>query len=132
MSEQIQCNCVAVYRYTWAGKGESFCCDAHRKQIENVASAIEYFVQFIPLNHKYEQCRSFVHQQIEIKRKIKFNDFLLLIIGLRDTQKQNALIGRACYTDGTTLGEIETPNEIEKELDEVISKILLNEIKIEI
>ncbi len=54
-----QCDKPAVFHYTWAGKDESFCCHNHAAQIQAVAQAMGYYVQFIPLdNNENESCRN--------------------------------------------------------------------------
>ena len=46
----MKCNQQALFRYTWAGRDESFCCLEHAQQLQGVAQAIGYYVQLIPLS----------------------------------------------------------------------------------
>ena len=46
---QKDCQELAFFRYTWAGKDESFCCPVHAMQVARIAEAIGYYVQMIPL-----------------------------------------------------------------------------------
>jgi hypothetical protein len=45
-----KCQEQALFRYTWAGRNESFCCLTHAQQIQGVAQAMGYYVQLIPLS----------------------------------------------------------------------------------
>lgn len=45
-----KCQEQALFRYTWAGRNESFCCLTHAQQIQGVAQATGYYVQLIPLS----------------------------------------------------------------------------------
>lgn len=45
-----KCQEQALFRYTWAGRNESFCCLTHAQQIQGVAQAMSYYVQLIPLS----------------------------------------------------------------------------------
>ncbi len=45
-----KCQEQALFRYTWAGRNESYCCLTHAKQIQGVAQAMGYYVQLIPLS----------------------------------------------------------------------------------
>lgn len=45
-----KCQEQALFRYTWAGSNESFCCLTHAQQIQGVAQAMGYYVQLIPLS----------------------------------------------------------------------------------
>lgn len=46
----MKCDQQALFRYTWAGRDESFCCLEHAQQIQGVAQAMGYYVQLIPLS----------------------------------------------------------------------------------
>lgn len=46
----MKCNQQALFRYTWAGQDEKFCCLEHAQQLQNVARSISYYVQLIPLS----------------------------------------------------------------------------------
>ncbi len=48
--EKRKCEQVAIFRYTWAGRNEAFCCAIHGEQINAVAQAIGYPLQFIQLS----------------------------------------------------------------------------------
>lgn len=50
-------NCTnnADYRYTWAGKDESFICEEHSKKMKSIAKAIGYYIQLIPLDNEKEK-----------------------------------------------------------------------------
>lgn len=46
-----KCQEQALFRYTWAGRDESFCCLTHAQQIQGVAQVMGYYVQLmIPLS----------------------------------------------------------------------------------
>ncbi len=54
MVEREKCNRPAMYRYTWAGQDESFCCFIHGQQIQGVAQVMGYHLQLIPLDEEKE------------------------------------------------------------------------------
>jgi hypothetical protein len=43
------CQNIALFRYTWAGRDESFICLEHAGQLKTVANAIGYYLQLIPI-----------------------------------------------------------------------------------
>jgi hypothetical protein len=47
---KMTCTQQAVFRYTWAGRDESYCCVEHAQQLQAVARAMSYYVQLIPLS----------------------------------------------------------------------------------
>jgi len=49
MMANIKCMSPALFRYTWPGQDESFCCLLHGNQIASVASAIGLHLQLIEL-----------------------------------------------------------------------------------
>jgi hypothetical protein len=46
----MKCEEQALFRYTWAGQDEKFCCIEHALQLQGVAQALGYYVQLIPLS----------------------------------------------------------------------------------
>ena len=46
----MKCNQQALFRYTWAGQDEKYCCLEHAQKLQGVAQAIGYYVQLIPLS----------------------------------------------------------------------------------
>lgn len=53
--EREKCNRQAVFRYTWPGQDESFCCVGHGQGIQAVAQAIGSHLQLIPLPDDTEE-----------------------------------------------------------------------------
>lgn len=47
---QSKCGADAAFRYTWAGRDESYTCATCAIKLANVANAIGYRVQMIPLD----------------------------------------------------------------------------------
>jgi len=60
----MKCNQQALFRYTWAGRGESFCCLEHALKIKGVAASMGYYVQLIPLSGD-EQAKEFCSQEVQ-------------------------------------------------------------------
>ncbi len=50
MEDRIKCSNPAMFRYTWPGQNEAFCCFIHGKQIGAVAQAMGSHLQFIQLS----------------------------------------------------------------------------------
>ena len=48
--KQKNCDAAAAFRYTWAGRDESHACFTCATKLANVAAAIGYRVQMIPLD----------------------------------------------------------------------------------
>ena len=62
----MKCNQQALFRYTWAGRDESYCCLEHAQGIKTIADAIGYYVQFIPLSGN-EQMDKTCQNEVEEK-----------------------------------------------------------------
>jgi len=56
MEEKV-CDQIAIFRYTWPGKDESFICLSHSKQLKGIAKAIGMHLQLIPLVNNEQACR---------------------------------------------------------------------------
>ena len=65
----MKCNQQALFRYTWAGRDESFCCLEHAQQLQGVAQAIGYYVQLIPLSGD-EQMKVSCSQEVKANEAI--------------------------------------------------------------
>jgi hypothetical protein len=63
----MKCNQQALFRYTWAGRDESFCCLEHAQQLQGVAQAIGYYVQLIPLSGD-EQMKVSCQQEVRANK----------------------------------------------------------------
>ena len=63
----MKCNQHALFRYTWAGRDESFCCLEHAQQLQGVAQAIGYYVQLIPLSGD-EQMKVSCSQEVQANK----------------------------------------------------------------
>ena len=50
VSRMAQCQQQALFRYTWPGRDESFICLEHAQQLRNVAEAMGFHIQLIPLS----------------------------------------------------------------------------------
>ena len=61
-----QCPNKSKFRYTWAGRDESYACEDHAKQIQGLGNAMGYYVQMIPLEVE-GQCRNQVKDTGERK-----------------------------------------------------------------
>lgn len=48
--EKVKCKNPVMFRYTWAGQDEAFCCVIHGVQISRMAQAMGYPLQFIQLS----------------------------------------------------------------------------------
>jgi len=59
-----KCKQPPLFRYTWAGHDESFVCLEHAQQLKNIADAIGYYVQLIPLSGD-EQMKTSCQQEVE-------------------------------------------------------------------
>jgi len=46
----MKCPNFPLFRYTWAGRDESFCCLEHAFQIQGAAEAMGYHLQLIQLS----------------------------------------------------------------------------------
>lgn len=44
-----KCQQKAIFRYTWPGRNESFICLEHAKRLLDIAHAMSFYVQVIPL-----------------------------------------------------------------------------------
>lgn len=57
----MTCGCVAIARFTWPGRAESFICGGHEPRLAAVAAVMGLPLQIIPLspsemnNHTCEQ-----------------------------------------------------------------------------
>ena len=47
--KEERCDRPAMYRYTWPGKDEAYCCFQHALQIQGLANAIGHHQQLIRL-----------------------------------------------------------------------------------
>ncbi len=56
------CNESAVYRYTWAGRDESFICEAHAAQLRGIAETMGYHCQLIPIEPGNETCKQHIKE----------------------------------------------------------------------
>jgi hypothetical protein len=54
------CENKAAFRFTWAGRDESFICQMHSGKLRAVAEAIGYGLQLIPINQNGQLCRQSV------------------------------------------------------------------------
>ena len=59
----MKCDQQALFRYTWAGRDESYCCLEHAQQIQGIAQAMGYYVQLIPLSEE-EQMKASCSQEM--------------------------------------------------------------------
>lgn len=44
----IQCENEALWRYTWPGRDEQFCCEEHKQQILGVSEVMGFHLQMQP------------------------------------------------------------------------------------
>lgn len=59
MADKEKCELPAVFRYTWAGQDESFCCLMHGQQIKGMTIIMGYHLQLIELpQDTVEVCQS--------------------------------------------------------------------------
>ena len=65
----MKCDQQALFRYTWAGRNESFCCLEHAQQLQGVAQAIGYYVQLIPLSGD-EQMKVSCQQEVRANNRV--------------------------------------------------------------
>jgi len=68
-NERTKCNQQALFRYTWAGRDESFCCLEHAQQLQGVAQVIGYYVQLIPLSGD-EQMKVSCQQEVRANKRL--------------------------------------------------------------
>ena len=58
-----------MFRYTWPGRDEAYACVEHAKQLKNVAQALGFHLQMIPLTGVIDdeeiQCAQFVRADKE-------------------------------------------------------------------
>ncbi len=47
----MKCNEIAVFRYTWPGRDESYVCMEHAKKLKSVAEALGFYLQLIPISY---------------------------------------------------------------------------------
>ena len=50
VSKEKKCGYPVMFRYTWPGNDETFCCMVHATQIQKVAAAIDMHLQMIGLS----------------------------------------------------------------------------------
>ncbi len=66
MINKEKCHEQAMFRYTWAGRDESYCCLTHAQQIKAVSEAMGYYVQLIPLSGD-EQMKVACQNEVEMR-----------------------------------------------------------------
>lgn len=49
---QQGCKEPPLYRYTWPGRNEALCCEAHSRAVRNIASAMGLYVELIPFERE--------------------------------------------------------------------------------
>lgn len=63
--EEIKCGNPALFRFTWPGKNEGFCCVAHGNQIAGVASVMGLHLQLIMLEKDELLTKSCQNEEIK-------------------------------------------------------------------
>jgi len=43
----MECKTIAIFRYTWPGKDETYCCVSHGARIAHVAQVLGFHLQMI-------------------------------------------------------------------------------------
>ena len=67
MNKTEQCEFPPIYRYTWPGKDEDFICFQHSTILTQMAQAIGFHIQLIPLNGWQEQAKYKCNQQVKVE-----------------------------------------------------------------
>ena len=52
---ETKCQEPAVFRYTWPGKDEACICLVHAQGLKQIASAMGFYIQLIPLSDKEQE-----------------------------------------------------------------------------
>jgi hypothetical protein len=60
----VQCGNEALWRYTWPGRDEQFCCEEHKQQILGVAEAMGFHLQMqLAIEPGSKKCENMVKEE---------------------------------------------------------------------
>ena len=64
----MKCDQQPMFRYTWAGQDEKYCCIEHAHKLMYVAEALGYYVQLIPLSGDEQMKVTCTQEVSEVKK----------------------------------------------------------------
>lgn len=91
-----KCQEQALFRYTWAGRNESFCCLTHAQQIQVVAQAMGYYVQLIPLSGD-EQLKVTCQSEVRANKGLHTDSGDSLAESELSNDEMDDTLSRICY-----------------------------------